>query len=200
MNKSESINELSAALSKCQSEIKGAAKDSKNPFFKSNYADLSSVWESCRLPLSKNGLSVIQCPEEGDKGIVIETMLCHSSGQWVSSRYTIPVSKADAQAVGSAITYGRRYALASMVGVAPEDDDGNSAAKSAPKTEDIKTISSDQAVLLADMIKETNSDLSGFLKFCGGSTSIEKIPEKFYEKAFNALKNKLDKEDEGIKQ
>ncbi len=136
MNHSEQINELASALSKAQGQIEGAKKDKANPFFKSVYADLASVWDACRKPLSDNGLSVTQCPEEADNGIAIETMLLHSSGQWIKSRYTMPVSKLDAQAVGSAITYARRYALSAVVGIAPEDDDGNAAAKTAkPKLE-----------------------------------------------------------------
>ncbi|MBY0498849.1 MAG: ERF family protein [Nitrosomonas sp.] len=125
MNKSEMINELAAALSKAQAAIKGAIKDSNNPFFKSQYADLSSVWEACREQLTSNGLSIVQCPEESENGVAIETMLCHSSGQWISSKYHMPVEKLNAQAVGSAITYARRYALSAMVGIAPLDDDGN---------------------------------------------------------------------------
>jgi len=140
MNQSEQLNELAAALSKAQGQIEGAKKDSANPFFKSKYADLASVWEACRKPLTENGLSIIQCPEESENGIAIETMLLHSSGQWKSSRYSMPVSKVDAQAVGSAITYGRRYALSAMVGVAPEDDDGNAAAKAKPE-EKVKDLS-----------------------------------------------------------
>lgn len=138
MNHSEQLNELAAALSKAQGQIEGAKKDAKNLFFKSSYSTLASVWDACRKPLSDNGLSVTQCPEEADNGIAIETMLLHSSGQWIKSRYTMPVSKLDAQAVGSAITYARRYALSAVVGIAPEDDDGNAAAaaKTAkPKTE-----------------------------------------------------------------
>lgn len=133
MNHSEQINELAEALAKAQGQIEGAKKDSANPFFKSKYADLASVWEACRVQLSSNGLSVTQCPEESENGIAIETMLLHSSGQWIKSRYTMPVSKLDAQAVGSAITYARRYALSAIIGIAPEDDDGNSAAKARPE-------------------------------------------------------------------
>jgi len=133
MNHSEQINELAASLAKAQGQIEGAKKDSANPFFKSKYADLASVWEACRVQLSTNGLSVTQCPEESENGIAIETMLLHSSGQWIKSRYTMPVSKLDAQAVGSAITYARRYALSAIIGIAPEDDDGNSAAKARPE-------------------------------------------------------------------
>lgn len=133
MNHSEQINELGSALAKAQGQIEGAKKDSANPFFKSKYADLASVWEACRKQLSDNGLSITQCPEESDNGIAVETMIIHSSGQWIKSRYTMPVSKLDAQAVGSAITYARRYALAAIVGIAPEDDDGNAAAKAKPE-------------------------------------------------------------------
>ncbi len=133
MLRSESLNELGAALAKAQGAIEGALKDSDNPFFKSRYADLSSVWEACRQHLTANGLSVIQSPTEAESGIGVETMLLHSSGQYVSDKFTMPVTKSDAQGVGSALTYARRYALAAMVGVAPEDDDGNAATKAAPK-------------------------------------------------------------------
>lgn len=133
MNQSDQINELATALAKAQGQIEGAKKDSANPFFKSTYADLASVWDACRRQLSSNGLSVTQCPEESESGISVETMLMHSSGQWISGRYSMPVSKVDAQAVGSAITYARRYALAAIVGIAPEDDDGNKAVKAKPE-------------------------------------------------------------------
>lgn len=136
MNKSEQINELATALSKAQGAIKGALKDTANPFFKSKYADLSSVWEACREQLSANGLAIVQTPFQVDTGIGIETMLTHSSGQWISNQFTMPVAKADAQGVGSAITYARRYALSAMVGVAPEDDDGNAASGKVDKSVD----------------------------------------------------------------
>lgn len=126
MNKSDDIKELALALSKTQSVLKGALKDSNNPFFKSKYADLASVWEACREPLAANGLSVVQMPcNDTPDSVALETILMHTSGQWISSVFSMPVSKHDAQAVGSAITYARRYALAAVVGIAPEDDDGN---------------------------------------------------------------------------
>lgn len=133
MNKSETINELAAALSKAQGEIKGALKDQNNPFFKSKYADLGSVVEAIRAPLSKHGLSYVQLTEPTEKDEVrVETVILHSSGQWIGSTLALPVSKADAQGFGSAITYARRYGLSAAFGVAPEDDDGNAAAKAAP--------------------------------------------------------------------
>lgn len=132
METSESINEISAALAKAQGQIENAIKDSNNPFFKSKYADLTSVWAACRKQLSENGLSVIQSPEESSHGISVVTMLCHSSGQWIRSKYSMPCdsSKLTPQVIGSAITYARRYALSAMVGIAPhDDDDGNEASK-----------------------------------------------------------------------
>jgi hypothetical protein len=131
MNTSEQINELADALAKAQGQIRGAVKDAENPHFRSKYADLASVWDACRQALSNNGLSVIQAPRgvvsEVGWTVEVETRLLHSSGQWMGDTITVPVGKPDAQGVGSALTYARRYALASFVGVAPEDDDGNAA-------------------------------------------------------------------------
>ena len=130
MNQSEQINELSKALCTAQSQMTFAKKDSKNPFFKSSYADLSSVWEACREPLTKNGLAVIQTfdSDHDENTVIVVTTLTHSSGQWINSRLKLPLVKKDPQGLGSAITYGRRYSLAAIVGViADEDDDGNAA-------------------------------------------------------------------------
>lgn len=135
MNKSEQINELATALAKAQGAVRPAIKDSTNPHFKSRYADLAAVWDACREALSAHGLSVAQLVVDADQGIGVETVLMHASGQWLSSTFSMPVSKNDAQGVGSAVTYARRYALAAMVGVAPEDDDGNAAVASRSKPE-----------------------------------------------------------------
>ena len=131
MLKSEEINELAKALALAQGAMEGAKKDALNPHFKSAYADLASVWAAIRKPLSDNGLSVIQLPELDDAGNVrMVTMLLHSSGQFIEASYALPATKPDAQGYGSAITYMKRYALSGM-GVAPEDDDGESAVKQA---------------------------------------------------------------------
>jgi hypothetical protein len=105
-----------------------------NPHFRSKYADLGAVWEACRDALTANGLSVMQMPVDvADGRVGLTTMLLHESGEFVSSTVSTPLTKNDAQGVGSALTYLRRYALAAMVGVvADEDDDGN-AATAAPK-------------------------------------------------------------------
>lgn len=127
MNQTESIVELSAALAKAQGQIETAAKDSENPHFRSKYADLASVWAACRKALTDNGLSIIQAPSGGPELVTVTTRLMHISGQWIEDALTIRPTKQDAQGIGSAITYARRYSLMAMVGVAPEDDDGNEA-------------------------------------------------------------------------
>lgn len=136
--KSDSIANLAAALSAAQGEIRGAVADSENPHYRSKYADLSSVWDAIRGPLSKNGLAIIQLPSSGDDGkVVVTTMLSHKSGEWIATTAcATPPPRAsgmgDAQAIGSAISYLRRYLLSAMVGVAQVDDDGE-AATAAPK-------------------------------------------------------------------
>lgn len=164
MNRSESIGKLSLALSKAQGMIKGALKDSANPFFKSKYADLESVWEAARVPLSTNELAVIQLSDETDKGIIVDTILSHSSGEWISGRMFIPIpTKLDAQTVGSACTYARRYSLQMIVGIAPIDDDGNAAVGHSDKKEQpAKAISLHTAETKPDnheVIPKTNQTL-----------------------------------------
>ena len=123
MEKSETIGKLTLALSKVQSQLRPAKENSKNPFFKSSYADLGSVWDSVRQLLADNELSIIQMPTDVGG---LTTILSHSSGEFISSTMYIP-SKEDAHGVGSAISYARRYALASFIGVVTGDDDGNGA-------------------------------------------------------------------------
>ncbi len=135
MHMSTEINELATALAKAQAEIRGAKEDGKNPHFKSTYATLSSVWDACREALTKAGLSVVQATTTTEQGLVLlVTTLLHSSGQWISGAYPVSPSKNDPQGLGSAMTYARRYTLASMIGIAPEDDDGEASLGRAPAT------------------------------------------------------------------
>jgi hypothetical protein len=130
---SDAIDKLAEALAKAQGEVEGATKDAHNPAFKQGarvaaYATLASVWEACRRALSSNGLAVTQTTKGGDATTVtVVTTLWHSSGQWIRGELTMKPQAATPQGIGSAITYARRYALAAMVGVAPEDDDGEGA-------------------------------------------------------------------------
>jgi len=131
---SEQINELMGALAKAQGEMSHAVKDSTNPHFKSRYADLASVWQACRDPLAKNGLAVTQTLDFAGERQVLVTTLGHSSGQWLKSMMALPIQKPGAQELGSCLSYCRRYALASMVGVYQDDDDAEVATKrEAPK-------------------------------------------------------------------
>jgi hypothetical protein len=129
VNKSDSITKIAPALVKAQGQIKAAIKDSTNPHFRSKYADLSSVVDAVKAALLANEITFMQGVEDAEGGVAVETMLLHSSGEWISSTLRIPASKQDAQGYGSAITYGRRYGLQAMCGVPAEDDDGNAAVK-----------------------------------------------------------------------
>lgn len=127
MNSSTETNELALALCLAQGQMGGAVKDSSNPFFKSSYADLTSVIKAIKQPFADNGLSYTQFPVSSDIGVGVATRLMHVSGQWVESEFVLPIVKQDPQAAGSAITYARRYALQSIAGIPTADDDAESA-------------------------------------------------------------------------
>lgn len=136
MKHSESMAAIGAALVKAQAEIKAVPKESVNPHFKSRFASLDAITDAVKPVLSKHGLSVIQgtvptTDETGElKTLVVETMLLHSSGEWISNAVAIPLDKATAQGAGSAVTYGRRYGLAAFFCITnDEDDDGHEASE-----------------------------------------------------------------------
>lgn len=126
MNKSESIKNIAIAMNKAQGEMQKAHKKSENPYFNSNYANLSEVLTCVKEAFTANGLSFTQMPSF-DNGIAyVETMIMHISGEWMSSIAGSPLSKQNPQGIGDATTYLRRYSLAAVAGLAQEDDDGNS--------------------------------------------------------------------------
>lgn len=96
------------------------------------YADLATVTETVRPILAANGLAYLQGVSDGDKVVTVTTRLVHKSGEWIEDSMSMPTGKGDAQAVGSAVTYGRRYALMALLGLAPDDDDGAAASRQAP--------------------------------------------------------------------
>lgn len=147
---SEQKNEIFAALAKAQGKIMGAKKDSKNPFFNSTYSDLNSVWEACRDALSEQGICALQSTKvTEEKDTYLCTTLGHASGQWIMSEIELKIPPPGSteldkygkekkvnimQALGSIMTYQKRYQLCSLVGVAPkEDDDGNASQYNAPQ-------------------------------------------------------------------
>ena len=123
---------IAAALAAAQSEMGRAIKDSNNPHFRSRYADLGNVMDACMPALNKSGIAVYQPTGQDDHGMFVETVLLHTSGEELRCRVPLIVGKNDMQGFGSAVTYARRYGLMTMAGIAPEDDDGNAAAKAAP--------------------------------------------------------------------
>lgn len=133
------MKELFTAFAKAQAEMEAASKDSNNPFFKSKYADLNSVMGAVKPAFAKHGLAFVQVCHDAENAAKVETIIVHESGDQISAGcVSVPVSKHDAQGYGSALTYARRYSLAAAAGVGAEDDDGNAAAKAAPKKEQPK--------------------------------------------------------------
>jgi hypothetical protein len=142
MHCTASIANLAAALAIAQGQIDAASKGSVNPYFKSKYADLNALREAIREPLAANGLSIMQFASTHNDSVSVETVLAHSSGEYVSNTLSLPVGRKfdkegnplplDVQSIGSAITYARRYALSAILSLAADDDDGNAAVGSAP--------------------------------------------------------------------
>lgn len=144
MQHSETIGKLSDALAKAQAEIKSIGKDSQGNVetksgvkFKYTYASLGAILEAVRPVLAKHGLSIVQGASDTTNGFNVETWLVHSSGEYIANVVAVPVSKQDAQGVGSALTYGRRYGVSALLALSTdEDDDGEAAVKKpAPKAE-----------------------------------------------------------------
>lgn len=128
LSMSTSIEKLSPAILAAKKEMTNAVKDSKNPFFKSKFADLNSVREACEPALAKNGVSVLQPMVQKDGKTFVRTMLLHESGQYLCSDTEVVCAKQnDPQAYGSAISYARRYGLQSLVSLGAEDNDAEGA-------------------------------------------------------------------------
>ena len=135
------MKSIATALASAQINMGKALKQANNPHLRSKYADLGSVMDACLPALNEHGIAVIQPTGEDDTGRFVETIMIHGeSGEQLSCRVPLIVGKNDMQGYGSAVTYARRYGLMAMAGIAPEDDDGNAAAKAAPKQEPPKRL------------------------------------------------------------
>jgi hypothetical protein len=129
--RSESLGALTKALIQVQRQVNGAKPNKSNPHLKNKYADLASVWDTCRDLLAENGLAVTHTfrDNSGDAVTCVATLL-HESGEYMTSSLTLKPGKTSPQEMGSAITYARRYTLAALVGiVVDDDDDGHKASK-----------------------------------------------------------------------
>ena len=191
MNTSESIKNLAASLCKAQAEMGGAVKDSKNPFFKSDYADLTSVIKAIKEPFANHGLSYTQFPTNDDGRIGVSTLLMHESGEYLEHSYTLPTTKADPQAAGSAITYARRYALQSIAGIPTTDDDAESAMIRNNQSKNA-VVSEEQSKEIKGLLAEHGVDVKVFLKHFK-ATSVDEMLAVHYSKAVAALNAKAKK-------
>lgn len=197
---SEKIGELVKALVEVQGSIKAAKKESENPYFKSKYADLGAVWDSCRSLLNKNGLAVIQTTEVVGDRVALVSTLAHTSGEWIKGRLLLMPVKNDPQGVGSAITYGRRYALSALLGiVSDEDDDGNAA--SMPQTR--QTPRKSQSDPLPDVVKDAHTNAPEGQnviteRFSVSEPMKSKKTGNFYRKAVDSKQNSYYVHDESV--
>lgn len=213
MIQSTEINEIAAALCKVQFEIEDAKKDAINPHFKSRYSTLASIYEACRKLLSKNGIAVIQSPSTTEKGEVrITTLLAHTSGQFFKSEFDLRPKDNLPQSMGSAVSYGRRYSLMSMVGIASDDDDGNDATrpteprpeprhearitpKPAPVSEPPKHISMEQLKRLHTLKSErkwTDEQIKIYMRQRYGVTSSKDLTASDYQSLCSAIQDHAD--------
>jgi hypothetical protein len=157
MKTSDSIAKIAPALLEAQRHIGVAVKDAKNPHFKSTYADLTSVVSAIKGPLNAADISFLQSVGNDAAGVTVTTRLLHASGEWIDATIYLPVPQQTAQAYGSAITYGKRYGLQSLLGVPSDDDDGQAASvKADPVIDRIKAA----GMSGADVNKEAFDGLS----------------------------------------
>lgn len=187
---SPTIGKIAGALAKAQGAMRHALKEADNTHFKSKYADLASVIDAARPALSENGIAVVQrdLPTEAP-GVIVQTVLLHESGEWIADEGVyVPASKLDAHGYGSARTYARRYGLASVVGVAQEDDDGNAAAKSAPKnaTRAPEPLTKEQADALVAKLVE------GGMSKATATANAKKVTPASFDKAMTKAQQLVD--------
>lgn len=177
--------ELFTALAVAQGAIENASKNAANPHFKSKYADLAEVLNTIRPVFSENGLSLFQSPGYDGSIASVTTVLAHSSGGYITGTAACVPAKADAQGIGAATTYLRRYGAAAVAGIAQEDDDGTAAAHNKPHA----VITPKQAATVRDLLESTGSDTA---KFCAAFAveSVDAMPAGKFDAAIAALNRK----------
>lgn len=207
---SDQINEIASALAKAQGEMKPAVFNRVNPHYKSKYADFTSCMDACRLPLSKNGLAVTQLPSFSNDGkFILSTLLLHSSGQWMACEFPMSTKTDNIQAIGSAMSYAKRYSLCGMLAIVADediDDDGNHAIapqvqQSAPpqpvqqpaQAKPVQRIAPTQVAALKDLEskldKECKAKIYGWLMNSYKIDKLEDIIAENFQKALGAFEN-----------
>lgn len=190
MKSSASIAKLAPALVAALAEIGGVAKGKTNPHFKSKYATLENVIEASKGILAANGIALLQFPAAFSGGAMsLDTVLLHESGEWLSGEeaFGVATGKQDPQAVGSALTYARRYAQMAVLNMPAVDDDANAA------TFSTTTITQDQADALRVEIEAVGADPAKFLAFFKLKT-LEAMPAGRWNEAVAMLEAKRMKE------
>jgi hypothetical protein len=195
MRQSEELGELFTALSLAQGEIEDALKDATNPHFKSRYADLASVRAAYRAPFAKHGLALVQLPTCSGVKVSVQTILSHKSGQFIAETLDAAAAANTPQAIGSTITYLRRYSALGFAGIAPDDDDGNAAsAKNGNGNERLSgVITDEQELQLRDMIESVCAD-EGKMRSFFKVGKLSDLPAAEYMNAMRMLQQKAEKQ------
>ncbi len=186
MKTSEKFANVLAAFVLAQQRVGVAIKTAENSHLKSRYADLGAVWDAVTDALRENALAVMQMPVGDSAGrLRLETVLVHTSGEWVSSEIDMPLTKQDPQAYGSAMTYARRYGLAALMGVTQDDEDGERATASANEERALDLV---EAMKTCETLAELQEEyLSATRELKGDKNAVAIIV-----KAKNALKKEME--------
>lgn len=183
MRTSNELKNLAIAFVKAQTQMGSAHKGAVNPYYESRYADLQSVLEVIKPALAANGLAFLQFPISADGVAGVTTRLLHESGEWIEDDFLLPISQKNPQAVGSCVSYARRYSMQSICGIAAEDDDGNAASNV------YKRISDSDMSKITHLIEQTNTDVKKFCLAFGIST-VNDLPASQSKKAISMLEKK----------
>lgn len=201
MQKEEAVpkhDKLFAALAIAQGKIATAVAEKENTHFDFKYADLDACWAACREPLSENELAVIQLPiSEDEKIVTLRTILGHSSGQSISTVMSMTPDKPGPQAIGSCMTYLRRYMLCAMVGISQADDDANAASADPDDYERVSKTQIDEILVLANKLFGKNEDavVDRMLNKVFDVTMVADIPASLHQEALNLLTNQAKREE-----
>lgn len=190
MSQSESIDALSKALAAAQGEMKNAVLNRVNPHFKNRYADLAAIRDAVVPALSKSGIAVTQFTDFRDGQSVLITRLMHESGQWIEGAYPL-TPQANPQAMGSQLTYARRYTLSAIAGISADEDDDAEIA-TANKNEPTSAITTDQVRTLRAAINEVEAEENLFVKYLK-IDKLESLPAREFDRAMAALNAKRGK-------
>lgn len=188
MKTSETVGKISADLAKAQGILKNPGKDAVNPHFRNSYATLDAGLNICREALSKHGIALIQATRVDGDILILETRLSHASGEWMEGEYPVCRFPIKPQEMGSCMSYAKRYALFSFVGIAGEDDDDGNAANNTTVSAPAR-VSPQQVKQIEDLLIETGSDPVKFQQYFKVKALTE-LSSNDFERAVASLEKK----------